>query len=91
MAGTHQPEPALREREAARRAWPPVDELIQYRHEIATADVVESPSRAAGGFPTLGGGTRVHARVGLAEGAGSAARGGAASAVRGVRASEGGV
>ena len=91
MAGTNQPKPAVRETDASRRARPTVDEVIQNRHEIATAAGVESPSRAAGGFPTLGGGRRVHAAVGLAEAAGSAARGAAASAVRGVPASGGGV
>ena len=35
-----------------------VDEMFQSRHELAGLADVESPSRAAGGFPTLGGGMR---------------------------------
>ena len=91
MPGTNQSKPAVRETDASRRAGPPVDELIQNRREIASAGAVESPSRAAGGFPTLGGGMRVHAAVGLPEGAGSAAHGAAGSAVRDVPWSGGGV
>ena len=36
----------------------PVDEMFRNRHEAAAGAGVESPSRAAGGFPTLGGGVR---------------------------------
>jgi hypothetical protein len=43
-----------------------VDELLQRRHKTAAAADVESPSRAAGGFPTLGGGMRVSARADMA-------------------------
>ena len=35
----------------------PVDEMFPSRHETSATADVESPSRAAGGFPTLGGGT----------------------------------
>ena len=38
-----------------------VDELVHYRHDLADAAGVESAVRAAGGFPTQGGGTRVAA------------------------------
>ena len=38
-----------------------MDELVHYRHDLAAAGVVESAVRAAGGFPTQGGGTRVAA------------------------------
>ena len=44
------------------REWlPAVDELVHYRHDRAVFGVVESAVRAAGGFPTQGGGTRVAA------------------------------
>ena len=47
--------------EAARpvRASALVDEISHDRHDFAPGSVVESPVRAAGGFPTLGGGLRV--------------------------------
>ena len=60
----------------------PVDELIQKRHEPAPPGGVESPSRAAGGFPTLGGGMRVGSRTDVSR------RDASSSALRG--ASEGG-
>ena len=39
-----------------------VDEMFPNRHRSCGAPVVESPSRAAGGIPTLGGGVRTHSR-----------------------------
>ena len=58
--------------EAARpvRASALVDEISHDRHDFAPGSVVESPVRAAGGFPTLGGGTG----WGTHWGAGSCAR-----------------
>jgi hypothetical protein len=41
-----------------RPAGTAVDEMFPNRHEPAPGAGVESPSRAAGGFPTLGGGMR---------------------------------
>jgi hypothetical protein len=41
----------------------PVDELAQNRHETCARADVESPSRAAGGFPTQGGGVRELSRT----------------------------
>ena len=38
-----------------------VDEMFRNRHETAARRLVESAVRAAGGFPTQGGGTRVAA------------------------------
>jgi hypothetical protein len=77
MSLTQQPGPAPAESGAGQRTRlesgraglctrPPVDELLQNRHTIAVAAAVESPSRAAGGFPTLGGGARGHSRPDLA-------------------------
>jgi hypothetical protein len=43
----------------AHHLHPPVDEMFRNRHETGATAVVESPSRAAGGFPTLGGGIGV--------------------------------
>jgi hypothetical protein len=45
---------------------PTVDGMFRDRHEVAARRSVESPSRAAGGFPTLGGGMRTSRRPGLA-------------------------
>jgi hypothetical protein len=41
----------------------PVDELARYRHDSPSVGDVESAVRAAGGFPTQGGGTRESARA----------------------------
>ena len=41
----------------------PVDEVSRNRRSSATAATVESAVRAAGGFPTQGGGTRAGARA----------------------------
>jgi hypothetical protein len=49
-----------------RVAEPAVDEMFRNRHEVAARPAVESPSRAAGGFPTLGGGMRTLPRPDLA-------------------------
>ena len=48
---------------AARRVRVPVEEMAQDRHVRAASGVVESAVRAAGGFPTQGGGSRVDASV----------------------------
>jgi hypothetical protein len=56
MAVTHQPARAAQGSVIGQPTRPPVDEMIQNRHETAVLAGVESPSRAAGGFPTLGGG-----------------------------------
>ena len=56
MPVTHRPERAAQENGDPKRTRPPVDELIRNRHETALPAGVESPSRAAGGFPTQGGG-----------------------------------
>jgi hypothetical protein len=82
MTGSRQPWPLLRAVDTGRRAWPPVDELIQNRHKSAVVGGVESPSRAAGGFPTLGGGARSLSLAGgaasgtVASGVGSITQGG---------------
>jgi hypothetical protein len=41
----------------------PVEELARYRHDSPSVGDVESAVRAAGGFPTQGGGTRESARA----------------------------
>ena len=46
----------------------PVDGMFRNRHERAIGPGVESPSRAAGGFPTLGGGVRVLSCIDTADG-----------------------
>jgi hypothetical protein len=61
----------------------PVEHMFRNRHEAAVRRGVESPSRAAGGFPTLGGGLRAVPRA-------AAARPDPATAVR-PKPSEGGV
>jgi hypothetical protein len=50
----------------ARRLCRPVDESFRFRHGSSVAPSVESPSRAAGGFPTLGGGMRALPRAAAA-------------------------
>jgi hypothetical protein len=47
----------------------PVEETVQNRHVRAASSPVESAVRAAGGFPTQGGGWRVAVRVARALGA----------------------
>jgi len=51
---------------ALRPAQPPVGEMFPNRHRTRRAADVVSPSRAAGGFPTLGGGMGSHSRVDMA-------------------------
>ena len=51
---------------ALRPAQPPVGEMFPNRHRTRRAADVVSPSRAAGGFPTLGGGMRTGPRPDLA-------------------------
>ena len=67
---------------ATRPAHPAVDEMLRIRHEPPATSDIESPSRAAGGFPTLGGGMRGRCRTEMA--------GRVVAAVRGVATSEGG-
>ena len=62
MGASHQPEPTARRNDAAHHTRPPVDEMFSNRHTTTVAADIESPSRAAGGFPTLGGGVRSHSR-----------------------------
>jgi hypothetical protein len=45
-------------RHALARRGPAVDELARSRHALARSGNVESAVRAAGGFPTQGGGAR---------------------------------
>jgi hypothetical protein len=75
MAVTHRPGPAAQENIAGRRTRTPVDELILNRHETAVWAGVESPSRAAGGFPTLGGGVGAGGSVRIAGRGAGASRG----------------
>ena len=63
MATWHQQEPTAPRNDAAHQLRPPVDEMFANRHRSTVRAAVESPSRAAGGFPTLGGGVRSHFRV----------------------------
>ena len=51
---------------ALRPEQSPVGEMFANRHRSRGATVVESPSRAAGGIPTLGGGVRAHSRLNVA-------------------------
>jgi len=52
----------------------PGDELAHYRHEGTGAGAVESAVRAAGSYPTQGGGTRAGARASRAVRRAEAAR-----------------
>ncbi len=49
-----------------RLAEPGVDGMFRNRREVAARPAVESPSRVAGSFPTLGGGMRAVPRPDLA-------------------------
>jgi hypothetical protein len=66
MGRSHRPRPTTRRNDAAHQMRPPVDEMFPNRHRTTVAAAVESTSRAAGGFPTLGGGVRSHSRVDMA-------------------------
>jgi len=66
MGRAHQQEPTAPGNDAAHQLRPPVDEMFPNRHEATVVAAVESPSRAAGGSPTLGGGMGSHSRVDMA-------------------------
>ena len=59
---------------ALRPAQPPVGEMFPNRHRTRRAADVVSPSRAAGGFPTLGGGVRARTGQDMARRAAPASR-----------------
>jgi len=66
MGRAHRQEPTAPGNDAAHQLRPPVDEMFPNRHEATVVAAVESPSRAAGGSPTLGGGMGSHSRVDMA-------------------------
>ena len=66
MTGSREHRPVASEQEAASRAKTSVDEMFRKRHKRRELADVESPSRAAGGFPTLGGGVRRRSRPDMA-------------------------